>query len=122
MKDALQVAADEWGTDTDFLELSLAGSLLRGSRLVSYGVEDGSLLLEWNGSQMLQRERRHSYEENGIRTGFSALILPHSLWMAVFSLVTVSGSLMMLRTSHSATLNPQSRPFRMISYAHLVRL
>ena len=45
VKDALQVAADEWGTDADFLELSLAGSLLRGgSRLVSYGVEDGSLL------------------------------------------------------------------------------
>ena len=45
VKDALQVAADEWGTDADFLELSLAGSRLRaGSRLVSYGVEDGSLL------------------------------------------------------------------------------
>ena len=45
MKDALQVAADEWGTDTDFLELSLAGSLLpAGSRLVSHGVEDGSQL------------------------------------------------------------------------------
>ena len=29
VKDALQVAADEWGTDGDFLELSLAGSLLR---------------------------------------------------------------------------------------------
>ena len=45
VKDALQIAADEWGTDTDFLELSLAGARLSaGDRLVSYGVEDGSLL------------------------------------------------------------------------------
>eukprot|EP01060_Flectonema_neradi_P033856 TRINITY_DN5790_c0_g1_i1.p1 TRINITY_DN5790_c0_g1~~TRINITY_DN5790_c0_g1_i1.p1 ORF type:complete len:404 (+),score=51.36 TRINITY_DN5790_c0_g1_i1:48-1214(+) len=43
--DAIQAAADEWGSDAEFLEMSFSGSVLPpNSRLMAHGVEGGSQL------------------------------------------------------------------------------
>ena len=46
VKDVVEVAAGEWGADSDIIELTFDGSLLPAeSRLLSHSVENGSLLV-----------------------------------------------------------------------------